>query len=76
MKMSKRMHGMVITHERNVFYVLIKYFCEEKICMLAYQALEVMHMNGHQPETVFYSLHKFNFHITSITYLSLLFACA
>lgn len=50
MKMLKRMDELAITPDWNTFHILIKYFCKEKIYMLAYQTLEDMHRKGHQPE--------------------------
>lgn len=55
MKMLKRMDELAITPDWNTFHILIKYFCKEKIYMLAYQTLEDMHRKGHQPEEVLYS---------------------
>lgn len=57
MIMLKRMDELAITPDWNTFHILVKYFCKEKIYMLAYQTLEDMHKKGHQPEEVFYSLH-------------------
>ncbi|KAL1809561.1 hypothetical protein DCAR_0729111 [Daucus carota subsp. sativus] len=50
MIMLRRMDELAITPDRNTFHILVKYFCKEKIYMLAYQTLEDMHKKGHQPE--------------------------
>ncbi|XP_038683179.1 pentatricopeptide repeat-containing protein At1g10910, chloroplastic isoform X1 [Tripterygium wilfordii] len=49
MQMMKKMDELAISPDCNTFHILIKYFCKEKLYMLAYQTMEDMHSKGHQP---------------------------
>ncbi|GKV21171.1 hypothetical protein SLEP1_g31176 [Rubroshorea leprosula] len=50
MKIMKKMDELEISPDYKTFHILIKYFCKEKLYMLAYRTLEDMHGKGHQPE--------------------------
>ncbi|KAK4491246.1 hypothetical protein RD792_001980 [Penstemon davidsonii] len=50
MKMMKKMDESSISPDWNTFRILIKYFCKEKLYLLAYRTMEDMHKKGHQPE--------------------------
>ncbi|CAL5358425.1 unnamed protein product [Camellia sinensis] len=50
MKMMKKMDELAISPDWNTFNILIKYFCKEKLYLLAYRTMEDMHKKGHQPE--------------------------
>ncbi|XP_062177990.1 pentatricopeptide repeat-containing protein At1g10910, chloroplastic isoform X2 [Alnus glutinosa] len=50
MEMLKKMDGLAISPDYNTFHILIKYFCKEKLYLLAYQTMKDMHSKGHQPE--------------------------
>lgn len=52
MQTMKKMDELAITPNYNTFHILIKYFCKEKLYLLAYQTMEDMHKKGHQPEEV------------------------
>lgn len=52
MKIMKKMDELAISPDYQTFHILIKYFCKEKLYMLAYRTLEDMHGKGHQPEEV------------------------
>lgn len=48
MKMMRKMDELAISPDQNTFHILIKYFCKEKLYLLAYRTLEDMHKKGHQ----------------------------
>ncbi|GFP99192.1 pentatricopeptide repeat-containing protein at1g10910 chloroplastic [Phtheirospermum japonicum] len=50
MKMMKKMDELAISPDFVTFHILIKYFCKEKLYLLAYRTMEDMHRKGHQPE--------------------------
>ncbi|KAK9286350.1 hypothetical protein L1049_014744 [Liquidambar formosana] len=50
MQMMKKMDELTISPDYNTFHILIKYFCKEKLYLLAYRTMEDMHSKGHQPE--------------------------
>lgn len=52
MEMMRKMDEQKITPDYNTFHILIKYFCKEKLYLLAYQTMEDMHNKGHQPDEV------------------------
>lgn len=52
MQMLRKMDGLAISPDYKTFHILIKYFCKEKLCLLAYRTMEDMHNRGHQPEEV------------------------
>ncbi|KAJ8761013.1 hypothetical protein K2173_022051 [Erythroxylum novogranatense] len=57
MKMMRKMDELAINPDYNTFHILIKYFCKEKLYLLAFQTMEDMHGKGHQPaEELCYSL--------------------
>ncbi|KAL3610886.1 hypothetical protein D5086_001906 [Populus alba] len=49
MRTMRKMDELAISPDYNTFHILIKYFCKEKLYMLAYQTMEDMHRKGHQP---------------------------
>jgi pentatricopeptide repeat protein len=52
MRTMRKMDELAISPDYNTFHILIKYFCKEKLYMLAYQTMEDMHRKGHQPAEV------------------------
>ncbi|XP_034702451.1 pentatricopeptide repeat-containing protein At1g10910, chloroplastic isoform X1 [Vitis riparia] len=50
MQMMRKMDELAISPDWNTFHILIKYFCKEKLYLLAYRTMEDMHNKGHQPE--------------------------
>lgn len=48
MKLMRKMDELAISPDRNTFHILIKYFCKEKLYLLAYRTVEDMHKKGHQ----------------------------
>lgn len=50
MRTMKKMDELAISPDYKTFNILIKYFCKEKLYMLAYQTQKDMHSKGHQPE--------------------------
>lgn len=52
MKTMKKMDESAISPDWNTFHILIKYFCKEKLYLLAYRTMEDMQRKGHQPEEV------------------------
>lgn len=59
MKTMKKMDELAIPPDWNTFHILIKYFCKEKLYMLAYRTMEDMHRKGHQLEEVCFMLSMF-----------------
>lgn len=55
MQMMRKMDELAISPDWNTFHILIKYFCKEKLYLLAYKTMEDMHNKGHQPEEVFWT---------------------
>lgn len=53
MEMLKKMDELAISPDCNTFHILIKYFCKERLYLLAYKTMEDMHNKGHQVEEVF-----------------------
>ena len=47
-----KMDKLAITPDKYTFNILIKYFCKEKLYLLAYRILEDMRNKGHQLEEV------------------------
>ncbi|KAL6494516.1 hypothetical protein OROGR_031316 [Orobanche gracilis] len=50
MKIMRKMDESAISPDWNTFHCLIKYFCKEKLYLLAYRTMEDMHKKGHQPD--------------------------
>ncbi|GAA0175579.1 hypothetical protein LIER_28724 [Lithospermum erythrorhizon] len=50
MKLMKKMDELAISPDWNTFNILVKYFCKEKLYLLAYRTLGDMHNKGYQPE--------------------------
>ncbi|XP_019251974.1 PREDICTED: pentatricopeptide repeat-containing protein At1g10910, chloroplastic isoform X2 [Nicotiana attenuata] len=50
MSMMKKMDDFAISPDWNTFNILIRYFCKEKLYLLAYRTMEDMHRKGHQLE--------------------------
>ncbi|KAJ0078001.1 hypothetical protein Patl1_37211 [Pistacia atlantica] len=60
----KKMDELAISPDYNTCHILIKYFCKEKLYLLAYQTMVDMHSKGHQPEEELCS--SFIFHLGKI----------
>lgn len=52
METLRKMDEMAISPDYNTFHILIKYFCKEKMYLLAYRTMEDMHSKGYQPVEV------------------------
>lgn len=52
MLMLRKMDELAISPDYNTFSILIKYFCKEKLYLLAYRTMEDMYTRGHQLEEV------------------------
>lgn len=50
MSMMKKMDDYAISPDWNTFNILVRYFCKEKLYLLAYRTMEDMHRKGHQLE--------------------------
>ncbi|KAI9177876.1 hypothetical protein LWI28_020206 [Acer negundo] len=50
MHIMRKIDELAISPDYNTFNILIKYFCKEKLYLLAYQTMEDMHSKGYQPE--------------------------
>lgn len=50
MQMMRKMDELAISPDYKTFHILIKYFCKEKLYLLAYRTMEDMHSKGYQPE--------------------------
>ncbi|XVF01132.1 hypothetical protein REPUB_Repub04eG0062000 [Reevesia pubescens] len=50
MQTMKKMDELAISPDYNTFHILIKYFCKEKLYLLAYRILADMHGKGYHPE--------------------------
>ncbi|TKY71348.1 Pentatricopeptide repeat-containing protein [Spatholobus suberectus] len=48
METLKKMDELAINPGYNTFHILIKYFCREKMYLLAYRTMKDMHSKGHQ----------------------------
>ncbi|CAL1385524.1 unnamed protein product [Linum trigynum] len=49
MKTMRKMDELTIAPDYNTFNILIKYFCKEKLYLLAFQTMEDMCRKGHDP---------------------------
>lgn len=47
MKMMKKMDELSICPDRNTFDILVKYFCKEKLHLLAFRIMRDMYRGGH-----------------------------
>lgn len=52
MQTMKKMDELAISPDYNTFHILIKYFCKEKLYLLAYRTMEDMHGKGYHPDEV------------------------
>lgn len=52
MRTLRKMDELRISPGYNTFHILIKYFCKQKLYLLAYRTMEDMHRKGHQPQEV------------------------
>ena len=52
MQMLRKMDELAICPDYNTFSILIKFFCKERLYLLAYQTMEDMGSKGHHPEEV------------------------
>lgn len=53
MGLLKKMDELAISPDYNTFHILIKYFCKEKLYLLAYRTMGDMHNKGHQVDEVY-----------------------
>lgn len=53
METLRKMDELAISPDYNTFHILIKYFCREKMYLLAYRTMEDMHSKGYQPVEVY-----------------------
>ncbi|KAI4296244.1 hypothetical protein L6164_036217 [Bauhinia variegata] len=49
MQTLRKMDELAISPDYKTFHILIRYFCKEKIYLLAYRTMEDMHSKGYQP---------------------------
>ncbi|PPR94980.1 hypothetical protein GOBAR_AA25707 [Gossypium barbadense] len=49
MQTMKKMDELAISPDYSTFHILIKYFCKEKLYLLAYKIMEDMHGKGYHP---------------------------
>lgn len=63
MQTLRKMDKLGINPDQYTFRILIKYFCKEKLYLLAYRTLQDMRIKGHQLEEV-----NFLYHASKITY--------
>ena len=52
MEMLRKMDELAISPDYTTFHILIKYFCKEKLYLLAYRMTVDMHNKGHQLDEV------------------------
>lgn len=53
MKMMRKMDESAISPDWSTYKILIKYFCKERLYLLAYRTMEDMHKKGHHtPEVI------------------------
>lgn len=52
MEMLKKMDELAISPDYKTFHILIKYFCKEKLYLLAYRTMMDMQNKGHQLDEV------------------------
>ncbi|KAJ9174636.1 hypothetical protein P3X46_013259 [Hevea brasiliensis] len=50
MQTMMKMDELRISPSYTTFHILIKYFCKQKLYLLAYRTMEDMHRKGHQPQ--------------------------
>ncbi|XP_047315096.1 pentatricopeptide repeat-containing protein At1g10910, chloroplastic isoform X2 [Impatiens glandulifera] len=48
-KTMKKLDEAAIVPDWNTYHILIRYFCKQKLYLLAYRTLQDMHKKGHQP---------------------------
>ncbi|KAJ6389716.1 hypothetical protein OIU77_027938 [Salix suchowensis] len=77
MRTMRKMDELAISPDYNTFHILIKFFCKEKLYMLAYQTMEDMHRKGHQPaeelcSSLIYHLGKIKAHSEAFSAYSML----
>lgn len=77
MQMLRKMDELAISPDYNTFQILIKFFCKEKLYLLAYQTMEDMHSKGHQPDedlcsTLIFHLGKIKAHSEAFSVYSIL----
>ncbi|KAJ4717063.1 putative Pentatricopeptide repeat-containing protein [Melia azedarach] len=77
MHVMRKMDELAINPDYNTFHILIKYFCKEKLYMLAYRTMEDMHSKGHQAEeelcsTLIFHLGKMGAHREALSVYNML----
>ncbi|KAF3969533.1 hypothetical protein CMV_006687 [Castanea mollissima] len=77
MQMLRKMDELAICPDYNTFSILIKFFCKERLYLLAYQTMEDMGNKGHQPEeelcsTLIFHLGKIKAHSEAFSVYNML----
>ncbi|KAK4567711.1 hypothetical protein RGQ29_003464 [Quercus rubra] len=77
MQMLRKMDELAICPDYNTFSILIKFFCKERLYLLAYQTMEDMVGKGHQPEeelcsTLIFHLGKIKAHSEAFSVYNML----
>ncbi|XP_071724195.1 pentatricopeptide repeat-containing protein At1g10910, chloroplastic [Rutidosis leptorrhynchoides] len=72
MQTMKKMDELAISPDKNTLSILIKYFCKEKLYLLAYKTMEDLRSKGYQPDeelcsTLVYHLGKIGAHMEAFT---------
>ncbi|XP_050256740.1 pentatricopeptide repeat-containing protein At1g10910, chloroplastic isoform X1 [Quercus robur] len=77
MQMLRKMDELAICPDYNTFSILIKFFCKERLYLLAYQTMEDMGSKGHHPEeelcsTLIFHLGKIKAHSEAFSVYNML----
>ncbi|OMP01547.1 hypothetical protein COLO4_11791 [Corchorus olitorius] len=77
MQTMKKMDELAISPDYNTFHILIKYFCKEKLYLLAYKTMEDMHSKGYRPDeglcsTLIFQLGKMEAHSEAFSVYNML----
>ncbi|XP_060964504.1 pentatricopeptide repeat-containing protein At1g10910, chloroplastic [Cannabis sativa] len=77
MEMLKKMDELAISPDYTTFHILIKYFCKEKLYLLAYRMTVDMHNKGHQLDeelcsTLIFHLGKMKAHADAFSVYNML----
>ncbi|KAK6240948.1 Pentatricopeptide repeat - like 10 [Theobroma cacao] len=77
MQTMKKMDELAISPDYNTFHILIKYFCKEKLYLLAYKTMEDMHGKGYHPEeelcsSLIFQLGKMKAHLEAFSVYNML----
>lgn len=77
MEMLKKMDELAISPDYKTFHILIKYFCKEKLYLLAHRTMVDMHNKGHQLEeelcsSLMFHLGKMKAHVEAFSVYNML----